>query len=395
MRVGLFSESYEPVQNGVAISVRTLADELRGRRHRVYIVAPHYPDHTDSIPFVLRVPSMLTPLNPSYALPFPWFPRLRREFKRLAPDVLHSHTPFFLGLLAARLSRRDDIPLVSTYHTLYNHYGHYLFFLPPPSIENLLDWWIPEYYNRCVDVIVPSQVAEDSLRHYGVTVPITIIPTGVPIPPAEHLEEEARLRARQRWDIPPDSPMLLYVGRLAREKNIELTLDSFARVAPQFPEARLLVIGSGPHEDACRAYAESLPCGDRVIFAGMVPRHELDPVYAAADLFVFGSSTETQGLVIAEARAAGTPCVVVNEGGAGETVQDGEDGLVVESNVEAFSEAIHTLLSDSFRRRKMMEACLRNACRYTPSAMTDRVIYVYQHAIETRQREKADSNSRQ
>jgi 1,2-diacylglycerol 3-alpha-glucosyltransferase len=395
MRVALFSESYEPVQNGVAISVRTLVDELRGRRHRVYIVAPHYPDHTDTIPFVLRVPSMLTPLNPSYALPFPWFPRLRREFKRLAPDVLHSHTPFFLGLLAARLSRRDDIPLVSTYHTLYNHYGHYLFFLPPPAIESLLDWWIPEYYNRCADVIVPSRVAADSLRHYGVTVPITVIPTGVPIPPAEHLEEEARMRARARWNVPPEARMLLYVGRLAREKNIELTLDSFARVAPQFPDARLLVIGSGPHEDACRAYAESLPCADRILFAGMVPRHELDPVYAAADLFVFGSSTETQGLVIAEARAAGTPCVVVNEGGAGETVEHEEDGMVVPPNVEAFSEAIRSLLSDGFRRCQMREACLRNARRYTPSAMTDRVIGVYQHAIEAHHLEKADAHNRQ
>src|SRR5262249_46473211 len=139
MRIGIFSESYEPVPNGVAISVRTLVEELRARHHHVFIVAPHYPDYADESPFVLRVPSILTPKNEGYPVPYPWFPRLRRDFGHLGVEVLHSHTPWFLGLLAARLARQSDIPLVSTYHTLYNAYGHYVFFLPEQATQSLLE----------------------------------------------------------------------------------------------------------------------------------------------------------------------------------------------------------------------------------------------------------------
>src|SRR5205807_7949413 len=145
MRIAIFSESYEPVQNGVTTSVRTLVEELRARNHHVNILAPHYPNYSDSSPFVLRVPSVLTPWNVDYSVPYPWFPRLRREFSRIRRDVLHSQSPFLLGLLALRLSHLYDIPLVSTYHTLYAHYGHYLFFLPERAIQNLLEWWMPEY----------------------------------------------------------------------------------------------------------------------------------------------------------------------------------------------------------------------------------------------------------
>jgi glycosyltransferase involved in cell wall biosynthesis len=384
MRVAIFSECYEPVQNGVTTSVRTLVDELRARGHHVLITAPHYSAFKDSDPFVLRVPSIQTWLNADYPLAYPLFPRLRRKFRKVAPDVLHSHNPFFVGLLAARLARSENLPLVSTYHTLYNHYAHYLFFVPDPAVQSILRWWIPEYYNRCDQVIVPSHVAEESLLHYGVKTPITVIPTAVPLPPPERTSAEARLAARERWGIPPEAPLLLYVGRIAEEKNLELVIDSFLQVAPEFAEARLLVVGGGPHLEACQRRAAGAPDGERVLFAGPTPHDELVPIYAAADLFVFGSGTETQGLVIAEARAAGTPCVVVREGGASETVHSGEDGLVVDSSLEAFTSAVRTLLGNSDLRRRMGEACLRRAKEFTPEAMTERVLRVYAAAIEAK-----------
>src|SRR5262245_36058514 len=119
MRIGIFSESYEPIQNGVSTSVRTLVAELRGLQHHVCVLAPHFPHYQDPSPFVLRVPSVLTPWNADYPLPYPWFPRIRREFRRTGLEVLHSQGPWFLGMLAARLAHQHDLPLVSTYHTLY------------------------------------------------------------------------------------------------------------------------------------------------------------------------------------------------------------------------------------------------------------------------------------
>ena len=382
MRVAMFSECYEPVQNGVSTSVRELVRELRRRRHNVVVIAPHYADHLDEQPFILRVPSFQTRFNADYPLAYPWFPKLARSLDRIAPAVLHSHSPFFVGLLAARLARRHDLPLVSTYHTLYQHYAHYVFFLPDPAIQSLLDWWMPEYYNRCACVIAPSRIAADSLRGFGVRVPIEVIPTGVPIPPAAQRDESARSAARARWGIPLDAPLLLYVGRIAQEKNLELVLQSFACVADGDSAVRLLIVGAGPHLDACRTRAARLPCGERVVLAGPVPHDDLAPVYASADVFVFGSSTETQGLVVAEARAAGTPCVVVSEGGASETVRDGEDGLVVPAELAAFSGAIGRMLHDLPMRRAMSESCARNARDWAPASMAQRVSGVYAHACE-------------
>lgn len=393
MRIGMFSECFEPVQNGVSVSVRTLVDELRARRHHVFIVAPHHPNHQNT-PFVLRVPSWVTPFNATYPVSYPFFPRLRRKLCQVGPNLLHSHQPFFLGLLAARLARQADIPLVSTYHTLYNHYGHYLFFLPDSARQTLLEWWLPEYYNRCACVIVPSRVAEKSLRRYGVRTRIEVIPTAVPIPPPNRVDEAARLSVREQWGIPPAAPLLLYVGRLAKEKNLELVFNAFAHLAPEFPEARLMVVGGGPSEEEYRKRASTMAPGERILFMGAMPRKEIDPIYAAADLFVFGSTTETQGLVVAEARAAGTPCVVVDEGGASENVRDGEDGLVVPHDLGAFTRAICALLRDKPRLHAMREACRRNALRYTPNAMAERVTEIYEWALETYRPQTATTHHR-
>lgn len=380
MRIGMFSECYEPVRNGVTTSVHTLVQHLRRRGHHVILVAPHYASHRDQTPFVLRVPSLQTWINKDYPVAYPFYPRLRKQFGRLAPHIVHSHNPFFVGLLAARLAHQHGIPLVSTYHTLYSHYAHYLFFLPDAAVQGLLKWWIPDYYNRCAHVIVPSAVAEASLREYGVRSPITIVPTGVPLPDPALTNDEAKRAARAQWDIPDGCPLLLYVGRIAQEKNVELVLDAFSDCAAKWPDARLLVVGGGPHLDACRKHAASLQGAERIIFAGPMAHDELPPVYAAADLFVFASTTETQGLVMAEARAAGTPCIVARGGGASETITEGQDGLIVPPERDAFSAAIMSLLEAPSRLDAMRRACRELAHRFTPEAMTDAIVGVYMKA---------------
>ncbi len=384
MRIGIFSESYEPVSNGVAVSVRTLIDELRAMHHHVCVMAPHYPDYVDESPFVMRVPSILTPMNADYPVPYPWFPRLRKEINRLHLDVLHSQSPWFLGILALRIARQYGIPHISTYHTLYDQYAHYMTFLPTPATRGILEWWMPEFYNQCDSVIVPSEVAEDSLRSYGVTARINVIPTGVPLPRSDSLSENSKREVRERFEISNAVPLLLYVGRIAREKNIEIVVDAFAQTADEVPDARLLLVGGGPELDTWKQRVERLPCGDRVVFTGNLPRSELDTIYAAADLFVFGSTTETQGLVVSESRAAGTPAVVVRGGGASENVHNGEDGVIVEPDAESVADAIRALLRKPAALAEMRRACLRNAPRYTPEAMAATVEDVYIAAVDAR-----------
>jgi glycosyltransferase involved in cell wall biosynthesis len=382
MRIGVFSEAVEPVQNGVSVSVRTLVEELRRMEHNVVVVAPHYPNYRDDSPHVLRVPSALTPFNPDYPVSYPWFPKLRRKFSRLQPDVLHSHNPFFLGLLARHIAKDSSIPHVSTYHTLLNHYAHYVVFLPEQATQTLLKWWLPEFYNKCRRVIAPSRVAKQSLLSYGVEAPIEIVPTAVPLPHPDSLRPAATGSARETLGVPPAAPLLLYVGRLAKEKNIELLLDAFAKIGEEHRSAWLAICGGGPHMDDLMQQVAVHPFGDRIRLPGPIERTQLDSVYASADLFVFPSDTETQGLVIAEARAAGTPSVVVRGGGAGENVRDGIDGRIVSSDAHDFARAVSEILSDRELRKRMSDACRAAAPNYSPSAMAKAVENVYQLAIE-------------
>ena len=394
MRVGLFTESYDPIINGVSTSVKTLAAELAAAGHAPVVIAPRFPgfaDETQSAdPPVLRLPSLRTRLNPSNPFVVPpvvgWTPSLLRadNDRRTALDLVHTQQPFGLGMHGRRYARRRGVPLVSTYHTLYDEYLHYFPFLPRPATRTLMARHLRRYYNDCDAVIVPSRAAGRVLERLGVTeTSLHVVPTGVPPPPA--VMPRAVEQARSAFDLPPDAPVLLFVGRLAREKSLDLLLRAFARLpadGASAPPPILLLAGSGPYLPACRRLVRDLGIEARVRFAGFLSRTQLAPVYAAATLFVFPSATDTQGVVLSEAQSHGLPCVVVNGGGAPEFVRDGVDALVVPPrDVAAFHAAAAVLLADPARRRAMGEAALTNPLRPTPAGMARQIIGVYEAAL--------------
>ncbi|CEK17623.1 glycosyltransferase [Chthonomonas calidirosea] len=382
-RIGMFSESFAPVRNGVTISLLTLTQELRAQGHYVCIFAPAHSQQPPDEPDVMRFPSFVSIFNRGYPLAYPFWPRivLSSQFADLRLDIVHTHTPFVLGLTGARLALSHHVPLVSTFHTLYWQYAHYMPFLPEGVTNTLLDLYLPWYYNHCSCIICPSKVTENALRSIGVNRPITIIPTGIPLPPEAQLQGEAVQRARQRLEVPENTSLLLYVGRLASEKNVMWLLEVFQQVHAAYPNAVLAFVGEGPLQPSLIARAQELGLAEFVRFPGPIPRNELDAIYAAADVFCFPSSTETQGLVVGEARAAGLPSVVVNAGGAPETVSEGEDGFVVPvGDAEAFADRALRLLTDRTLAERMRRAARRNASRYTPSQMAQKVLEVYAEA---------------
>ena len=383
LRIGLFSESFRPVQNGVTTALLTLTTGLRGRGHQVCVFAPEHQSQTEPEPGVMRFPSFVSSLNPEYPLAYPFLPRLTlaSHFRRLRMDIVHTHTPFVLGLTGANLAISRNVPLVSTFHTLYSQYSHYAPVVPESVALGLLEHYLPWYYNRVAEIICPSQVAADHLRSLGVTQPISVISTGIPLPPAESVDEAARQCARAQIGVAANAPLLLYAGRLAKEKNVAHLLEVFVRLRCSVPDATLAIAGSEPFAEELRQMAEGLPCGADIRFLGPVPRGRIDALYAAADVFCFPSPSETQGLVIGEARAAGTPCVAVNAGGAPETVCDGEDGFLVPPDDAAeFALRLARILQNSKLRELMREASRRNACRYTPQRMVEQVLEVYAKA---------------
>ena len=374
MRIGLFTESYEPVINGVSTSVKTLAEELMTEGHEPTVVAPRYPGYADPGPIsVRRMPSWTSLLNPENPFAYPPVfspPTVLRNFPL---DIVHTQQPFGMGLHGRRMAARHGIPLISTFHTLYHEYTHYVRPLPTALSRWFLSHYFRLYYGRdCVRVIVPSRAAGLILTNIGIPESkIVVVPTGIPpLRPILPSEIEA---VRARYGLRENAPVLLYVGRLAKEKNIGELLGALTL----WPEnAILLLVGGGPAATDLKAQAELLGIGERVRFAGFVPRGDLPPIFAAATLFVFPSVTDTQGVVLSEAQSNGLPCIVAKGGGAPEFVRDGIDALVVPP--DQLGAATAELLADRDRLDAFACAAKESPLHPTPAEMARRIVAIYE-----------------
>lgn len=377
MKIALFSESYLPYLNGVSISIRILQEELMRRGYEVWVYAPRFRNHQDDSPWVRRFPAFYTPFEPDYPIGWYWAPRLWREWRQQRFDLVHTHTPFLVGMAGASWARRTSTPLVSTFHTLYEEYLHYVpGMIPRGLVRRVLRWHLRRYYERVDAIITPSEIGATVLRRYGVQKPIT--PIRNPVLPFPDLTKE---QARAALGIPEDVWMLLYVGRMAPEKNVHLLLQAMPHVVRGCPKARLWLVGPGPSLEALQALADALNLHDYVYFTGPVPREQVSLYLLAADLFTFPSVTESQGLVLDEAQAAGLPCIVANGGGAPEAVDYGASGLIVEPTPEAFVEAILYLTRHAEAREQLRQAGLCKRETLSVPAVVDRVLQVYQSAM--------------
>ena len=349
MRIGLFTNNYLPFCGGVTISVETLRRGLEACGHEVWTFAPRFPGAVDEAPRIVRFPSVPAGTYPEFTLAVPWAPRFARLVQSLDLDVYHAHHPFLLGPAARRWARRAGRPLVFTYHTRYEKYSHYVP-LTRPLVEAAAVRLSTRFASRADAVVAPSMLVHEHLRRRGVTTPISVVPTGVDL---ERFRPGDRAAARRALGLGLDDRLLLYVGRLDREKSVDSVLLAFDRIAGTVAPARLWLVGQGKEGEALRRLAERLPTGDRIHFAGVREHARLVPWYQAADLFVFASETETQGLVLAEAAACGLPAVAVTAPGCDEVVRDGESGILTKGDPASLAEAAIGLLLDDERRTAM------------------------------------------
>jgi 1,2-diacylglycerol 3-alpha-glucosyltransferase len=377
LKVAFFSDSYLPVLNGVSIAIRTLVEELRAQGVRVYVFAPGLSGQPKEDPFEIRFPAVMTPWAKGYPLAYPPFRRTRKHFLPLDVDLVHTHTPYTVGFCGLRWAKATDTPVISTYHTLYENYAHYVPIFPERDVSYKIQKHTSYFYNEVSRVITPSDAAKDSLLRHDVRRPIDVMPTGIPQRPPM-----ARQVARGELRIPDREFMLLYVGRLAREKNLELLIGCLRRWRATIPNVRLHLVGGGKWGDEVWEWAKSYAVADILELHGQQQsRDVLNTFFAASDVFVFPSLTETQGLVIGEALATGLPAVAVEGGGARETITDGEDGFVVPDTIEAFAARVEQLAHDGALRATMGgKARVAAGCR-TPAQAAQRVLAVYREVL--------------
>jgi len=378
LRIALFSDSALPILNGVSISIRSLVHELRSKGHSVTIFTAAHFKYRDPDPNTIRFPAIETPWTRGYPLAFPPFYPMLREFRKHEFDVVHTHTPFTIGYVGLRWAESHDLPIVATYHTLYDRYAHYIP-LPRRYIRFKIAKHTNFYYNHVDHVITPSEASMKWLRRHSVTTPITVIPTGVST--GTMID---RAEARMNLGAAPDERILLYVGRIAQEKNLGTLFEAVSMAFREDPRLRLWLVGDGPFREDARAMVRALGIGDRVKFVGFVSREEVDPYYAAADLFVFTSVTETQGLVVQEAMAFGLPAIVATGGGAGANVTSGVNGFIVKNESEDVARHIKLLLDDERLYSQFSEAARESVRGYTTADMCDKVLDLYRQVIGER-----------
>jgi len=382
MKIAIFTEVYKPIVNGVVTSVDSLAEQLRTLGHDVFTFAPHIPKGAESAGRVFRMPSLPLPARTEYRLTLPLVARRNKARFLSQCDVIHSHSLFITGWMASYYARRRfRVPLIYTYHTLLDRYSHY-----SPLGQRLTSQLTREltktYANAADAVIVPTKTVAAELRKQGVSAPVCVVPTGVDLEVFRRTDRRAGLAIRDRFGIPYDAPLLLLVSRLAHEKNVPLALEALERLQTRLPGAHLLLVGAGPLQHSLQERVRASDLGSVVHFAGSIEHSEIPSFYAAADVFLFPSITETQGLVLAEAFAAGLPVValdnpqtrdVFGEHLAGEIVADGE----------SMANAIYDLIRNADRRLLAVTHAKTAAAAFDARATAGRVLAIYEAVLST------------
>lgn len=376
MNVWMMTNTYTPFVGGVARSVAAFTRECRKAGHRVLVVAPVYEGAPASEPDVVRIPAIqnFNGSDFSFALPVPGY--LTSYFDECRPDIVHSHHPHLLGNTAVRIASRFNRPLVFTHHTMYEHYLHYV----PAEASRMREFVISlvtGYCNLCDCVVAPSRSVAEILRERSVETPIEIIPTGVDV---QQYERGNGATFRCRHGIPRRAFVAGYVGRLAPEKNLPFLAEAMRAFASRTRRSHFLVVGSGPSSQEIRKVFRDAGLRRRLHLAGSLEGQDLVDAYHAMDVFVFASHSETQGMVLTEAMAAGRPVVALDASGVREVVVDGRNGRLLDSqDPEEFAAAVGGIASASSQQREQLgRAAVETAREFSMERCARDLMAVYE-----------------
>lgn len=390
MRIGLFTDTYPPYINGVSTSVYMLKKALEAKGHQVYVVAvsnsvTKYEFEEDN--HIVRIPGIPTGIY-DYRLSRVYPIKIINTIKKWKLDVIHSHTEFGVGTFARLFAKQFNIPLVHTYHTMYEDYIHYItkgYF--DKSSKKIVEYLTLFYCDRtATELIVPTKKTYDLFKEkYKVNRNVHIIPTGIEVERfyQENVDKKQVKNLKKYYKLNKDDFVLIFVGRLAEEKNVEFLLEVERDLIKDKANIKLLIVGDGPDKEKYEKLAKKYKIDSNVIFAGKVPWEEVPCYYQLADLFSTASTSETQGLTVVEAMAGGVTPVCIDDEAFRTVVVDGLNGRLFKDKKEC-KKIILELFKDKTMRREFANQARIQAEHCSSAHYAERVVEVYKRAIKNK-----------
>lgn len=376
MRIGFFTDGFLPQPNGVATSVFESAKELERRGHEVFIIAPNYPGYIDRDLNVIRLASVKVAQQPETRLALHLPDKALRRVMGMDFDIIHGHSGATVSLIGWEVARAKKIPFVITCHTLWNRYTHYILkgkVIKPRMMERATKI----FANRSDCVIAPTGRVEKELRHYGVKKPIVVVPSGIDI---DKFAGAAPGFLRKKIKVPQD-PIVLFVGRLGREKSVDFLIKVFALALKDEPNLHFVIVGDGPDKKKLQALAHRLKVTPSIHFLGDIKNEEMHKVYKDASVFVFSSTTETQGLVVPEALASGVPVVAIDDP-AYECIENGKNGYLVKRDTSEFAVKILSILKNAPLAKEMSDAARESSKQFSVQKTVDSFEEIYYKLLD-------------
>lgn len=378
----MISDVYFPRINGVSTSIKSFRDELISMGHEVTLIAPRYFNDDEESESLIRIPARKIPFDPEDRLfKRQDVKRITQELKDKQFDIIHIETPFSAHYEGLRLAKALNIPVVETYHTHFEEYFyHYLPLVPKGVTKSIARQFSRWQCNKVDGIIVPSQAMKEVLEEYGVIKPIEIIPTGMD----RYFFNIGNGKAfREKHNIPIDKPVLLHIGRIAHEKNIDFLVHVVNQLKEKIPDILLVIAGEGPALEHLKNLSKKLKLEQNIKFLGYLDRQtELLDCYASGDIFIFASRTETQGLVLLEAMAQGIPVVSTAKLGTVDILSPEQGCIIAEENIDDFSSKLLNVLEDKTLHDRLQEEAPEYAKSWSCSEMAKKVLKYYESIIE-------------
>jgi 1,2-diacylglycerol 3-alpha-glucosyltransferase len=374
MNILMVTNNFTPYTGGVVSSIKALVDELQRSGHRVMLITLDFTGDNDDPSWVKRIYCPIRFMYKTNHMAIPW--RAQTQIAKLMagykPDIVHLHHPFLLGSIAYKLARSHKIPVVFTYHTIYEAYAHYVPLLPHFLTADMIKRHVLYFCTQVDGIIAPSSYINDYVTHYT-TKPTVTIPSGL----------QPQFIGASLVKQPHNEPInLLVVSRMVKEKNIESILHVAQKLTQSKIEFRLVLIGYGSQYAALQSYAYQtlhlLP--EQVLFVHKPSKEVIAKAYQDADLFLFSSTTDTQAIVLAEAMAHGTPVIALDGPGQRDIVKNGFNGHIVR-NSDQMAQLIEQLVFDKKLLKQLSDGACQTSQEYHPAKIAERCVQFYSSLV--------------